>query len=87
MRNLLKVIIVFIFGAGVASMILATPVSVVTAVYFWGGVGFEVGVAAWSGVKLWLWMFLGGATSLVLSYISLHLIDSSLLPKFPLSKK
>lgn len=39
------------------------PIAIGWAVYQWGGVGLEIGPAAWEGVKVWftyVWAFIPG---------------------------
>lgn len=59
MKNIAMVLAVICFS--ITAFI--NPIAVGWAVYQWGGVGLDIGPAAWEGVKVWftfIWTFIPG---------------------------
>lgn len=74
MKHILSLILLILIYIGIASVILATVGSVGYGLYLWGAVGTALSVAAWTAFTLWLKMFFGGLSLVLLSLTALHFV-------------
>ena len=80
MRDILTFLFLVI---GMASLWLASPVSLVAMAYWWGGASLPFNVALWSAVKLFLGML---GTAAVCLFFAFVVVDEKKNMKFTVKK-
>ena len=81
LKNIILVLLGFLFLLCLASTVLSTVVGFVYLLYLWGSVGLAFGAAVWGAFILWVQMFLGGIILAGMSLDVVRIIDEAIPEK------